>query len=82
MPNLDGLSMVEKVRGELGNAAVHIVMLTTENSPTMKERGNAAGVKAGLASHSMAMRCWLRFASQLACEQSASGEPLVQRPGG
>ena len=45
MPNMDGLTMVEKVRGELKNAAVNIVMLTTENSPIMKERGKAAGVK-------------------------------------
>lgn len=45
MPNLDGLSMAEKVRGELRNAAVNIVMLTTESSPAMKERGKAAGVK-------------------------------------
>jgi two-component system, chemotaxis family, chemotaxis protein CheY len=45
MPNMDGLTMAEKVRGELGNAGVHIVMLTTENSPTMKERGKAAGIK-------------------------------------
>ncbi|MEH3087471.1 MAG: response regulator [Xylophilus ampelinus] len=45
MPNMDGLTMAEKVRGELGNAAVHIVMLTTENSPAMKERGKAAGIK-------------------------------------
>jgi two-component system chemotaxis response regulator CheY len=41
----DGLTMVEKVRGELNNANVNIVMLTTENSPSMKERGKAAGVK-------------------------------------
>jgi two-component system chemotaxis response regulator CheY len=45
MPNMDGLTMAEKVRGELGNAAVHIVMLTTENAPGMKERGRAAGIK-------------------------------------
>ena len=45
MPNMDGLTMAEKVRGELGNAAVNIVMLTTENSPSMKERGKAAGIK-------------------------------------
>jgi two-component system chemotaxis response regulator CheY len=45
MPNMDGLTMVEKVRSELHNQAVHIVMLTTENSPAMKERGRAAGVK-------------------------------------
>ncbi|MEJ5896218.1 response regulator [Aquabacterium sp. G14] len=45
MPNMDGLTMAEKVRAELGNSAVNIVMLTTENSPTMKERGKAAGIK-------------------------------------
>jgi two-component system chemotaxis response regulator CheY len=45
MPNMDGLTMCEKVRGELGNAGVNIVMLTTENSPAMKERGRAAGIK-------------------------------------
>ncbi len=45
LPNMDGLTMAEKIRGELGNAAVNIVMLTTENTPIMKERGKAAGVK-------------------------------------
>ena len=45
MPNMDGLTMAEKVRSELGNAVVNIVMLTTENSPSMKERGKAAGIK-------------------------------------
>ena len=45
MPHMDGLTMAEKIRGELGNKTVHIVMLTTENSPIMKERGKAAGIK-------------------------------------
>ena len=45
MPNMDGLTMAEKIRGELKNAGVNIVMLTTENSPVMKERGKAAGIK-------------------------------------
>ncbi|WP_420993697.1 response regulator [Cupriavidus sp. 30B13] len=45
MPNMDGLTMVEKIRGELGNKTVNIVMLTTESSPAMKDRGKAAGVK-------------------------------------
>ena len=45
MPNMDGLTMAEKVRGELRNTSVNIVMLTTENSPTMKERGKAAGIR-------------------------------------
>ena len=45
MPNMDGLTMVEKVRNELGNKSVNIIMLTTESDPRMKERGKAAGVK-------------------------------------
>lgn len=45
MPNMDGLTMVEKIRGELGNSSVNIIMLTTESSPAMKERGKAAGIK-------------------------------------
>ncbi len=45
MPNMDGLTMAEKVRNDLKNASLHIIMLTTENSPAMKERGKAAGIK-------------------------------------
>ncbi|KVT44407.1 response regulator [Burkholderia multivorans] len=45
MPNMDGLTMVEKIRSELANTSVNVVMLTTESSPAMKERGKAAGVK-------------------------------------
>lgn len=45
MPNMDGLTMAEKIRGELKNSAVNIIMLTTENSPSVKERGKAAGIK-------------------------------------
>jgi two-component system chemotaxis response regulator CheY len=45
MPTMDGLTMAEKIRSELGNASVNIIMLTTENSPIMKERGKAAGIK-------------------------------------
>ncbi|MEI6146424.1 MAG: response regulator [Methylococcales bacterium] len=45
MPNMDGLTMVEKIRNELGNSTVNIIMLTTESNPSMKERGKAAGVK-------------------------------------
>lgn len=45
MPNMDGLTMVEKIRSELGNTAVNVIMLTTESDPRMKERGKAAGVK-------------------------------------
>jgi two-component system chemotaxis response regulator CheY len=45
MPNMDGLTMVEKIRSELKNSSVNLIMLTTESSPNMKERGKAAGVK-------------------------------------
>lgn len=45
MPNMDGLTMVEKVRSDLKNSTVNIIMLTTENSPGMKDRGKAAGIK-------------------------------------
>ena len=45
MPNMDGLTMVETIRSELGNSTVNLIMLTTESSPNMKERGKAAGVK-------------------------------------
>ena len=45
MPRMDGLTMVEKVRGELGNSTLPIIMLTTESDPQMKARGKAAGVK-------------------------------------
>ncbi len=45
MPNMDGLTMVEKIRSELGNSSVNVIMLTTESSPNMKERGKAAGIK-------------------------------------
>ena len=45
MPNMDGLTMAERIRGELKNSTVNIIMLTTESSPTMKERGKAAGIK-------------------------------------
>ena len=45
MPNMDGLTMAEKIRGELRNSTVNIIMLTTENTPIMKERGKAAGIK-------------------------------------
>jgi len=45
MPNMDGLTMVEKIRNELGNTAVNIIMLTTESDASMKSRGKAAGIK-------------------------------------
>ena len=44
MPNMDGLSMAEKIRNEQGNKSVHIIMLTTEDNPVMRERGRTIGV--------------------------------------
>ena len=44
MPVMDGLAMAEKIRTELDNAAVRIIMLTTEDNPHIRERGKAVGV--------------------------------------
>lgn len=45
MPNMDGLTMAEKIREELGNNDVNIIMLTTVSDKDMKKRAKAAGVK-------------------------------------
>lgn len=45
MPNMDGLTMAEKIREELGNSDVNIIMLTTVSDKDMKQRAKAAGVK-------------------------------------
>lgn len=45
MPNMDGLTMAEKIREELGNNDVNIIMLTTVSDKNMKKRAKAAGVK-------------------------------------
>lgn len=44
MPNMDGLTMAEKIRKELGNTAVRIVMLTTEDNASMRARGKEIGI--------------------------------------
>ncbi len=44
MPVMDGLTMAEKIRTELGNTGVRIVMLTTEDNASMRARGKAIGV--------------------------------------
>lgn len=44
MPVMDGLAMAEKIRTDLGNSTVRIIMLTTEDNPHMRERGKAIGV--------------------------------------
>lgn len=43
MPNMDGLTMVERVKAS--GKGVSIIMLTTESNPNMKQRGKDAGVK-------------------------------------
>lgn len=43
MPNMDGLTMVEKVKQS--GKSISIIMLTTESNPNMKQRGKDAGVK-------------------------------------
>jgi len=45
MPNMDGLTMVEKIRNDLGNQTINILVLTTDNDPSLKKRGKAAGVR-------------------------------------
>ena len=44
MPNMDGLTMAEKIRTELGNKDVRIVMLTTEDNSAIRARGREIGV--------------------------------------
>jgi len=44
MPNMDGLTMAEKIRTDLNNTAVRIVMLTTEDNAGMRSRGKQIGI--------------------------------------
>ena len=44
MPNMDGLTMAEKIRTDLNNTAVRIVMLTTEDNAGMRSRGKEIGI--------------------------------------
>ena len=46
MPNMDGLTMVSKIKENPQYKFTPIIMLTTESGSDMKERGRAAGVKA------------------------------------
>ncbi|MDH3325433.1 MAG: response regulator [Gammaproteobacteria bacterium] len=46
MPNMDGLTMVTKIKENPSYKFTPIIMLTTESGADMKERGKAAGVKA------------------------------------
>lgn len=44
MPNMDGLTMADKIRNELGNKDVRIIMLTTEDNSAIRARGREIGV--------------------------------------
>lgn len=44
MPNMDGLTMAEKIRTEMGDRDVRIVMLTTEDNSAIRARGREVGV--------------------------------------
>jgi two-component system chemotaxis response regulator CheY len=44
MPDMDGIQMVERIRNELGNTTIKIIMLTTDSRKPMRDRGKAAGI--------------------------------------
>ena len=46
MPEMDGITAIEKIRKLPGGAEVIVFMLTTESSPELKSLGKAVGVKA------------------------------------
>lgn len=43
MPNMDGLSLIRELRARTEYERVPILMLTTESSDEMKQKGRAAG---------------------------------------
>lgn len=45
MPNMDGLTMVEKIKAGGKHPTLPIIMLTTEGNPELIARAKAAGVK-------------------------------------
>lgn len=46
MPEMDGITAIEKIRGMSGGDKVIVFMLTTESSPDLKNLGKAVGIKA------------------------------------
>jgi len=48
MPQMGGLEMVEHIKADPANKFLPIVMLTTESSQELKDKGKALGVKAWL----------------------------------
>jgi two-component system, chemotaxis family, chemotaxis protein CheY len=45
MPNLNGIDMVTQVKADERNAALPIIMLTTEGQPALVERAKKAGAR-------------------------------------
>jgi len=45
MPNMDGVTMIEKAREKLGNKPMHFIILTTGLDTYLKARSKKAGVK-------------------------------------
>jgi two-component system, chemotaxis family, chemotaxis protein CheY len=43
MPVMDGLAMTERVRTNPRTSAMPVLMVTTESSPEMREKGRVAG---------------------------------------
>jgi two-component system chemotaxis response regulator CheY len=48
MPNMDGISLVKKIKENPDYKFTPILMLTTESDESMKEKGKVAGAKAWL----------------------------------
>jgi two-component system chemotaxis response regulator CheY len=46
MPEMDGITMIRKIRGLPKGAEVPVFMLTTESSPDLKALGKEVGVRA------------------------------------
>lgn len=46
MPGLDGLSLIEKIRNELNNQALIVIIATTEHNAALKKRAKEAKVLA------------------------------------
>lgn len=45
MPRMNGLEMLEKVKSDAKNAALPVLMLTSEGQPALVERAKKAGAK-------------------------------------